>query len=169
MHSFWTLFKAEFAAETLVKVLFGGRFSRFVALVLLFMAGSWYVLRGLLRISYRILKWIITTEDMIVRSKLKKVIQAGKPFGDTTTGVRFENGHWTLVMSIPNFRTEVIMVEFRVEKRTGKLRIFALMDQRQPVELTYDWLQRFIPRDYPIQMHVDYAAYVYSQLRMNFL
>ena len=133
------------------------------------MVVGWYVLRGLFRITYRILAWVLVTENMSVRSKLKKVFRVGKPYGDEAKKIRFENGHWTLTLSNPRFRMEVVFVEFRVEKKTGRLRIFALRDQRMPFELTYDWIGRFIPYDCPITMHVDYAAYMYSQLRHNVL
>lgn len=169
MHSFWTLFKAEFAAESLVLLLFGGKFPRFLALFLLILVGSWYVFRGLFRISYRLLVWIFVTEGRKVEQKLKKVIRIGKPFGDTALKIRFENGRWILRISNPQFRMGITTIEFQVARKTGQLRIFALHDRAEPVEFTYIWLQRLIPYDRPIMMHVDYAAYIYSQLRNNFL
>ncbi len=169
MHSFWTLFQAEFAAESLIRVLFGGKFPRFVALMLLFMIGSWYVCWSLIRISYRLLKWIIVTENMTVRSKLKKVAQVGKPYGDRVEKIRFENGIWILNVIPISHRTEITSMEFQVAKSTGQLRIFAHIDGRPKVELLYGWIRQFLPNDQPILMHVDYSAYIYYHLRNNFL
>jgi len=168
MHSFWNLFKAEFAAHTLYSILFSGKYPRIVALILVLLFSSWYLCRGMARAAYHLLRLIFVTENMEVRKRLQYVIGVGKPFGDTSEGVRAENRQWVLILTNPNFRQEVEKVEFRVMRKTGQLTI-SVWRHGQWSQLGFTWLQQIMPYDQNVSMHCDFSAYIYYHLRLNVL
>lgn len=168
MHSFWSLFKAEFAAHTLWSILFSGKYPRLVALMLVLLFTSWYLCRGMIRIAYHLLRWIFVTENMVVRKRLRYVIGVGKPFGDRSEGIRIENRQWVLTLVNPDFRQSVEKVEFRVAKKTGQLTI-RVRQHGQWNPLGFIWLQQVMPADRNVSMHCDFAAHIYYHLRLNVL
>lgn len=168
MHSFWNLFKAEFAAHTLYSLLFSGKYPKIAALMLVLLFSSWYLCRGVIRVIYHLLRWAFATENMAVRKRLRYVIGVGKPFGDTSEGIRAENRQWVLVLRNPNFRQGVEKVEFRVARKTGQLTI-SVWQRDQWNQLGFTWLQQIMPRDRNVSMHYDFSAYIYYHLRLNVL
>ncbi len=169
MHSFWNLVKAEFVADTLTLILFGGKYPRILAVFLVILLISWYAFRGIIQLFFGLIFWVFVTENMKIKKQLKKVIRVGKPFGDSTEKIRYENSYWILRLSNPQFGRNIEHMEFWVAKKTGKLRIFTVRNQADTDELDYTTLKHLIPHDQPIMMHADYAAYIYSQLRHNYL
>lgn len=168
MHSFWNLFKAEFAADILSKILFSGRFPRFVGIFIFLVVVSWLIFWGMVKILYRIARWSIITESMTVKNKLNATVKVGTMFGDTSEPIVTSQNHWKLKLMNPNFRSGISYIEFLVEKQTGRLRIFFCQNQ-ELVEIPYSWLRQIIPVDAQVNFHVDFTAYIYYQLRLNYL
>lgn len=169
MHSFWNLVKAEFVADTLTLILFGGKYPRILAVFLMILLISWYAFRGIIQLFFGLIFWVFVTENMKIKKQLKKVIRVGKPFGDSAEKIRYENSYWILRLSNPQFGRNIEHMEFWIAKKTGKLRIFTIRNETEAEELSYTTLQHLIPHDQSIMMHADYAAYIYSQLRHNYL
>lgn len=167
MHSFWTLFRAEFAVEILSKFLFSGKFPRPVAIFLILVVSGFLFVFWCVKIIYQIAKWIFIRDSSKTKIVFFRIRMIGKKFGDNGVVIQ-DNNSLTLRLTNRNFKHSITALHIEIEKGTGRLE-FSVEFQENMIHIPYQFLNEICPRDVAFSLHRDFAPYLYHTLRINYL
>jgi hypothetical protein len=159
MHSFWTLLKAEFAAEVISKALFSGKFPRAIAWSLILGYFTAKTIYSLLQIFGAIIK-LCVPDSFRTRRVLKKAQEICKEFGTIGTILDSPSGK---ILQISELRAQ---------------HSICIQVQRQRFRMYVDFFGAEVPMEYPliqsfcsqrIELTREFVPYVVQQFHLNFL
>ncbi len=168
MHSFWTLLKADFLAETLSKVLFSGKYPKLVAFIILFFVGIYLCLRHLLRLTTWMGHLPFKTQWVRAFRSIKQTASVAKKLGDKVSPAGGNSDYFELVITGSNWAQQIHTIRYRINKRTGLLNIVFLR-QNTEFQAHYAFLIQHAGLEPGFEMIADSLPRIHQKIRTNLL
>lgn len=168
MHSFWTLFKADFLAETLSMVLFSGKHPRFIAFIFLLFIGIYYVIRTCLRICIFVICIPFRTKHARIRRSLNTTTRVARKLGDSCSKVSSYENSLQIQISGENWSNQINSLLYRVHKNTGLLQVF-IYRNHDSLQLDYAFLVHHAGLPYGSELTHESLPLIHHKIRTNLL
>ncbi len=166
MSNFWTYVRAEFTVEVISKILFSGKFPRFIAITLVFLYLGFAIIRGIFRLFGALWRILYHTKSRRTNWTLRDVIKHAEKFGDTSRIDVSRSGFLGLILENPNYRRGILQVCIWIDTSTEQLEII-LSDGQSASILSFEQIRKFCPHE--VAMHRLYTLSIFSHLRLNIL
>ena len=166
MSNFWTYVRAEFTVEVISKILFSGKFPRFVAITLVFLYLGFAIIRGVFRLFGALWNLGYDTKNRRTRKTLQSIKKHAKKFGDSSQIDTSRSGYLGLILSNPGYQRGIQQITIWINTSTEQLEVI-VSNGASATLLSYAQIASYCSGE--MHLHRLYALSIFSHLRLNLL